>query len=233
VVTRRPALATIVIDPGHGGEDPGVRGAAGSEEKRLTLEVARRLKALVEARLGLRVVLTREDDRALTVDERAAVANNNKADLFLSLHANGAPGGSRAGAEVFFVRLDDEGRAVRGAADAESVVLPVLGGASRRIDVIRWDLAQANHVDESEILATMIAAELQGRVPTATPALQSGLIRVLMGANMPAALVELGYLTNEEQEAAMQSDAFLASAAQALFDSIVRFGEYLQKRPSR
>jgi N-acetylmuramoyl-L-alanine amidase len=185
----------------------------------------------VETRLGLRVVQTRDDDRAVSLDDRAALANNNNADLFISLHANAAPSGGRAGAEVFHVRLDSEGEAARAAADV--VTLPVLGGATRRIEVVQWDLAQAAHVDASEVLATMIEAELRDRVPMGPRPRQQGALRVLMGANMPAALVEVAYLTNEEQEAAAQSEAFQTAVAQALFDAIVRFGDYLQGRRSR
>ena len=144
--STRAALQTLVIDPGHGGEDVGVRGAGGVEEKQITLEVARRLRALIENRLGIRVVLTREEDRAVSLDERAALANNSKADLFLSLHANAALVPTVAGAEVFHSRLDRESEDALRSAE-EGVALPVLGGGSRKIDVIRWDLAQARHVE--------------------------------------------------------------------------------------
>ena len=90
-----------MIDPGHGGDDVGARGARGAQEKTVTLEVARRLRTLIEMRLGIRVVLTRDEDRTISLDERAAIANNSKADLFLSLHLNAAPAGSVAGAEVY------------------------------------------------------------------------------------------------------------------------------------
>ena len=126
--TSRAAVQTIVIDPGHGGDDVGVRGARGAQEKTVTLEVARRLRTLVEMRLGIRVVLTRDEDRTITLDERAAIANNSKADLFLSLHLNAAPVAAVAGAEVFYLRLDREGEDARRAAESEEVPLPVLGG---------------------------------------------------------------------------------------------------------
>src|SRR4029077_7780593 len=103
---RTANLQTMVIDAGHGGEDAGVHGAKGALEKQITLEVARRLKTLVETQLGVRVVMTRDDDRAITPDERDAVANNSKADLFLSIHANGALSPAVTGAEVYYLRLD-------------------------------------------------------------------------------------------------------------------------------
>ena len=98
--TPRQPFQTVVIDPGHGGSDVGVRGVDGIEEKQLTLDVARRIRQRLETRLGLRVILTRDDDHAPGLDERAATANNSKADLFLSLHANAALAPAVSGAEV-------------------------------------------------------------------------------------------------------------------------------------
>lgn len=224
-----PALRTIVIDPGHGGDDPGVRGAGGVEEKQITLEVARRLRTLVETRLGIRVILTREDDRALGLDERAAVANNSKADLFLSLHANAAFSTAVAGAEVFSLRLDPEGEAARRLADAEAVSLPVLGGASRSLDVIRWELAQARHVEASAALATLLEDDLRALVPMGPRPRQDALLRVLAAANMPAALVEMAYLTNPRQAAQARSEAYQNSLAQAMYNAVVRFRAYLEE----
>ena len=103
--------------------------ADGLQEKELTLDVARRVRQRLETRLGVRVILTRDDDRALTLDERAAFANNSKADLFLSLHANGALGPGIAGAEVYFLRLDQEGERVRRQDAAEAALA---AGARRR-----------------------------------------------------------------------------------------------------
>ena len=98
-------LRAIVIDAGHGGDDTGAKGAQGTLEKNVTLSVARRLKAALEARLGVRVLLTRDGDQAVAPDQRAALANNNKADLFISLHANASLRPGVAGAEVFYLNL--------------------------------------------------------------------------------------------------------------------------------
>jgi N-acetylmuramoyl-L-alanine amidase len=222
-----PAFRTVVLDPGHGGEDIGVRGANGAEEKQITLDVARRLRQRLETRLGLRVILTRDDDRAVLLDERAATANNSKADLFLSLHVNGALSPSLAGAEVFWLRLDqdDARRAV-----AEGVLLPVLGGGRRSIDVVRWDLAQAAHIGDSAMLAGFLEEELRRRVPMSPRAAQQSGMRVLTGANMPAALVEMAYLTNGEQAAASNGDEFRNSVAEALYEAVVRFRAYAEEQ---
>lgn len=223
----RQAFQTLAIDPGHGGDEVGVRGPGGLEEKQLTLDVARRLRGLVERGLGVRVILTRDDDRTVTIDERAAAANNGKADLLLSLHANGALSGSPSGAEVFFDRLDREGEAVRSAAAAVS--LPVVGGGTRRIDIVPWELAQARHVDASAMLASVLEQELRQRVPMGQRPIQQGPMRLLSAANMPAVLVEMAYLTNTAQEKAAAGDEFRNAVAQALYNAIVRFRGYLEE----
>ena len=229
-LTPRRAFQTVVLDPGHGGEDVGVRGEGGTEEKQLTLDVARRVRQRLETRLGLRVILTRDDDRAAALDERAATANNSKADLFISLHANGALAASVRGAEVFHLRLDSEGEDVRRDAAAESLTLPVLGGGRRAIDVVRWDLAQAAHVDASTVLAGFLEEEFRRRVPMSPRPVQQAPMRVLTGAAMPAALVEMAYLTNPEQATEAQTDDFKNAVAEALYDAIVRFRGYAEAR---
>jgi N-acetylmuramoyl-L-alanine amidase len=228
--TTRPALQTIVIDAGHGGDDAGARGARGAQEKVLTLEVARRLRGLIEMRLGVRVVLTREEDRTVTLDERAAVANNSKADLFLSLHLNNSLAAGVSGAEVYYARLDREGEDARRAAEDEGVALPVLGGTTRSIDVIQWDLAQARHVEASEVLAGILERDLRAQVAMSPRPRHEAPLRVLTGVNMPAALIEMGYLSNADQERQAQTEAFQSSIAQAIYNSIVEFRGYLESQ---
>jgi N-acetylmuramoyl-L-alanine amidase len=221
VVTR--TWQTIVIDPGHGGDDVGVRGAKGIEEKQLTLDIARRLRAMVENRLGLRVILTREDDRTLGLDDRAAVANNGKANLLISLHVNGSRVPDQSGAEIFHLQLDRESAEVVRAATAEGASLPTLGGGVRRLDLIPWDLAQARHLNESSVLASVLQEELQRQVPMSGHPIRQAPMRLLAAVNMPAALVEVAYLTNPQQERRLNSDDFKTTVAQAVFSAIVRF----------
>jgi N-acetylmuramoyl-L-alanine amidase len=230
LATPRAPLQTIVIDPGHGGEDAGARGSGGTEEKTVALEVARRLRTLIETRLGVRVILTRDEDRTISLDERAAVANNSKADLFLSLHVNAAPVVGVAGAQVLYARLDREGEDARRAAQSEGVPLQVLGGATRSIDVIQWDLAQARHVDTSAVLAGILEQNLRAQVMMGARPRQDAPLRVLTGVNMPAALIEMAYLSNREQERLAQSEAYQSSLAQALYNAVVGFRGYLESQ---
>jgi N-acetylmuramoyl-L-alanine amidase len=220
-------LRTLVIDPGHGGAESGASGPGGTQEKDITLRVAQRLKTAVERRLGIRVILTREGDRRVSLDERAAVANNNKADVFLSLHANASARPATAGAEVFFLSLDEYGETARQVAQSQPTALPVFGGGTRAIEVIRWEMAQARHIDRSTQLAQLVETELRARVEMSPRGLQQAPFRVLVGANMPAVLVEMGFVSNPEQEKQLASETFQARIVEALVESVVKFGAVL------
>jgi N-acetylmuramoyl-L-alanine amidase len=226
---QRPAIRTIVIDPGHGGDDAGARGPSGALEKDITLAVARRLKAAIEGRYGIRVLQTRDDDRLIGPDGRAAYANNNKADLFISLHANASRNAGAKGAEIFYLGLDKYGDEARKQAHLEGGVLPVFGGGSRDIELVTWDLAQARHVEQSTVLAGMVEAQLRtSKVEVGALASQQGPMRGLAGVNMPAVMVEMGYLTNSAQERALRSEAYQTSIAQALTDAVAAFRDYAE-----
>ena len=221
-------LRTLVIDPGHGGDEPGVRGPGGTLEKDVTLQVARRLRAMIESRLGLRVFLTRDDDRAMALDDRAAYANSQKADLFISIHANAALTPAMRGAEVYYLSVDPA--AAEAARNAESsAALPALGGGTRTIDLILWETAQARYLEQSSSLAGLVEQALRARVEMSPRPVQQAPFRVLVGATMPAVLVEIGYLSNAEQEKALASSAYQDHVTQALFDAIVQFRGQLER----
>lgn len=223
LMPSKAGVQTVVIDPGHGGDDSGVHGAGGTLEKQVTLDVARRLKAVLESRMGVHVVLTRDDDRAVSPDERTATANNAKGDLFVSLHMSASPSPAMTGAAVYFMRLDREGEETRREAGAQATELPVLGGSTRLVEIIRWDLAQARYVEESGRLANMLAASLEGHVPTTPQPVQQAPLRVLAGLNMPAVLFEMGYLTNADQEKRTTADEGRTALVQAIYDAANRF----------
>jgi N-acetylmuramoyl-L-alanine amidase len=217
-------LRTIVIDPGHGGDESGAKGSTGALEKDVTLAVARRLKAAIEARLGVRVLLTRDADQAVPLDERAAVANNNKADVFISLHANASVRAEASGAQIYYLASDPVGEESRKTA-ATRQSLPALGGGMREIEMVPWEYAQFGHLGESVLLAGAIEEQFRSRVRLNARALQQGPLRVLAGANMPAVLVEIGFLSNPDEEQQLVADAYQATVAQALLDGVLRFRE--------
>jgi N-acetylmuramoyl-L-alanine amidase len=216
-------LRTIVIDPGHGGNENGARGEKGTLEKNITLSVARRLKGALEGRLGVRVLLTRDDDQTLPLDQRAAVANNNKADLFISLHANASVRSAISGAEVFYLSLAEYGDEAQRAAAGGGESLPVLGGGSREIEVILWEMAQARYIDQSATFARAVEAALREKITMSRRPIQQAPFRVLGGANMPAILVEMGFLSNAQQEQQLVGDDYQNVIVQQLVEGIVRF----------
>ena len=217
-------LRTIVIDAGHGGDDTGARSAQGTLEKAVTLSVARRLKAAIESRLGVRVLLTRDGDTSVAPDQRAAVANNNKADLFISLHANASVRPGVAGAEVFYLSLDGYGEQGQRASHGVAEALPVVGGGSREIEITPWEMAQARHIPESTMFARALEASLRDRgVPMNPRALQQAPFRLLVGANMPAVLIEMGFLTNAQEAQRLATDGHQSALVQALLDGILRY----------
>jgi len=216
-------VRTIVIDPGHGGAETGARGPSGTLEKNVVLSIARQLKAAIESRLGIRVLLTRGGDETVALDARAAFANNNKADLFISIHANASVRSSVTGAEVFYVTLGEYGTAVRGSAAEPGALLPTLGGGARAVDLILWEMAQAQHLNESARLAQTIESEMRQRVPMSPRAIQQAPFRVLVGANMPAVLVETGFITNPTEEKRLNAPDYQSQLVNALLAAVVRF----------
>jgi N-acetylmuramoyl-L-alanine amidase len=217
-------VRAVAIDAGHGGEDVGARGTGGIQEKDVTLAVSRRLRGLLESRLGVRVIMTRDDDQPVSIENRSALANNNKADLFVSLHANASFRPDVRGATTYVAAFSEADLTSEGLAPER---LPVFGGGLRAIDVVPWNLAQIAHRDRSEQLAQFVSEALTGRVAISMRPIEHAPLRVLESANMPAVLLEMGYLTNADQEKALAGGDMQAAIAQSVFDAIVRFRDVL------
>jgi N-acetylmuramoyl-L-alanine amidase len=232
-----PTIETVVIDPGHGGEvdiegvrGPGAKGPGGTLEKHLTLTVARLLKSALEARLGVRALLTREDDRTVYLDERAAFANNNKADLFISLHLNASVSPKPTGAEVFFLSLDGYSPEARRVAQMEGAVVQTSTGGDRQVEMMLWEMAQLQHLEQSAIVAGLVEETLRTRVKMTPRAIQQAPFRVLVGANMPAVLVELGFISNPEEEKLLGAHAYQSRLVDAIVDAVGQYRAQLEAR---
>lgn len=207
-------LHTIVIDPGHGGWDAGVRGASGLLEKDVVLKVARKLDALIQERMGIRVLLTRTGDSALPLLERTAIANNAKGQLFISLHAEGDFRREAEGPRVFL--MEPSGPPKEGAPPPEG---------NERLRAILWDIAQTAHLNESGRLARLIADALARETGRRAAPARSLELLVLRGAQMPAVLVSVAHLTNPQEESLLESDEFLDKVARALYEAVLNFAE--------
>jgi N-acetylmuramoyl-L-alanine amidase len=230
-------IRTIVIDPGHGGGNVGATGPSGVHEKDLTLILAQALKAELERRLPVRVILTRNEDASLPLETRTAIANQNKADLFVSLHLNSVagPGGRAHGAETYFLSMQaSDARAARsaerenqgaddgGGAPADGD-LGDAGDALHDLQLILWDLAQSHHLAESQSVAKLIQQELNGALELRDRGVKQAPFVVLMGAAMPAVLVELGFLSNPDEERQLQDAGYRAELVAALVRAISRY----------
>lgn len=226
---RDSEIETIVVDPGHGGTDTGARGPAGSLEKDLTLLLARNLKRRLEARLPVRVVLTRDGDEELPLDSRSSIANQHKASLFVSIHLNSTPRGDAQGAETYFLSLEASDERAAAAAQAENASLSAEGPGEGEGDplhdlrLILWDLAQTHHLAESQRLAALIQEELNLTLSLRNRGVKQAPFRVLMGAAMPAVLVELGFLTDRDEEQRLNDPEYRGELTDTLVRAIVRY----------
>ncbi|MBK5260305.1 MAG: N-acetylmuramoyl-L-alanine amidase [Thermoanaerobaculia bacterium] len=221
-----PGIRTIVIDPGHGGKDVGAAGPNGLLEKDVTLAVARKLSSALE-RIGARVILTREDDSIVSLDQRTAIANQYDADLFLSVHMNAAVVKGAKGSETYFLSLEASDEVARRAAETENAsAAHALAGASD-LKLILWDLAQQEYLQESSRFAQAIQEELNKATGVQNRGVKQAPFKVLVGATMPAALVEVGFISNPDEEAKLQTDGFQNSMVEALVRAVERYkGEY-------
>lgn len=213
-------LKLVAIDAGHGGEEPGAKSAAGATEKDLTLALARRLKSAIESRLGLRVVMTREGDDTVPLDRRTATINNSQANVLISLHADASLRPSAGGAQILTLSPSDYQRRLP-PVTAPALTVPVMGGGTRTIDVVPWDLAQLPHVAASTAFAASVEKHLRERQVPMHPRAQDTLpLRLLAGANMPAIILETGFLTNVDDAAALASNDRPAAIIEALIAAL-------------
>ena len=206
-IETRMGPRPVVIDPGHGGDDIGARSPTGLMEKEVTLAVARRLARILESR-GRAVRLTRDGDQGRALTDRTALANRLDATVFISLHANASTVASVAGAETYYMSLDGASdEAAAATADLENQA----GSPSDErspLDLILWDLAQAEVLNESSRLALAVQGRLNARLGLRDRGVKQAPFVVLTGATMPAILVEVGFLSNpSEAERLTQPDS--------------------------
>lgn len=216
-VQQRGPGPLVVLDPGHGGDDRGARGPAGELEKDITLAVARMAGARLQA-LGVTVRLTREGDETVALADRTALANRLRADAFLSVHANASPARGARGAETYFMSAEASDIQAAQAAAEENAQAP-----PDTVQLILWDLAQVANLNESARLARAVAETLNTLHGTHDRGIKQAPFLVLTGATMPAALVELGFLSNADDAARLTGRSGQEELAAALADAIVAF----------
>ncbi len=218
------AIRTIVIDPGHGGKDPGAIGVNGLEEKEVVLDVSLRLKDLIEKKLKKKVIMTRDDDVFIPLDERTLLANAKKADLFISVHANSSPKRSTQGVEVYFLGRATDDRAIEVAARENATSEK----AARDFqEVILNDLERDFNINESLEFAhfteNAFVEKLIPKYPTHSLGVKRAPFYVLANTNMPAILAEISFLTHPAEAKRLRSSLYRQKIAEALFRGIERY----------
>ncbi|WP_242344039.1 N-acetylmuramoyl-L-alanine amidase [Anaeromyxobacter terrae] len=218
-------IRRIVVDAGHGGHDPGAIGPRRVREKQVTLAIAKRLATRLRA-AGFEVALTRKDDRYLALEERTAIANTAGGDLFVSIHANAHPRRNRSGVETYFLNVADDRYAARLAA-RENGIDPSDRGAGDAGRILT-DLDAKASAGASERLAGLVQRELttgvRARVGEVRDlGVKSALFYVLLGARMPAVLVETAFISNRVEEQRLASDRYQDEVAAGITRAVTAF----------
>ena len=223
-IVERAGPRPIVIDPGHGGSDTGAVSGGGTDEKDLVLAVARRLAGILAGQ-GHTVRLTRPGDDVRGLTDRTALANRVDAVAFVSLHANASTVASVQGAETYYMSLDESSTDEQAAATAELENVSGGDGGRSDLDLILWDLAQAEVLNQSAELALAVQNRLNERLGLKDRGVKQAPFVVLTGATMPAILVEIGFLSNPAEAKQLESADHQQRLAEALalgIDDFVR-----------
>lgn len=227
------AKRRIVIDPGHGGHDPGAVGLKGLYEKDVVLDIALKLKKILLSNPLNEVVLTRETDVFLSLEKRTAIANKKNADLFVSIHANASPRRQAKGVETYLLNWADDEEAMRVAARENAISLKKMKAINRQmqmdvLDIIKSDLMRQNKRDESIKLAHYIQKSIvstlnNNRENTLDLGIKQALFYVLFGARMPSVLVEVSFISNPEEERLLSSDYYRVQIAEAIAEGLNKY----------
>lgn len=224
-VTQKYLIRKIVIDPGHGGNDPGAIGRTGLKEKDLVLDISKRVKEQLSEN-GVDVLLTRDRDRFIPLDKRAQIANERDADFFVSIHANSARLKGARGFEVYYLSnaVDDNARAVEA---AENFFLKFDDSSFQRrntdLEATVWDLVYTENRQESIELAKYITKAVDASTSLHNRGVKSARFYVLKGAQMPAVLIEVGFISNSIEEKNLKDPSYRQAVASAIVKGILNY----------
>lgn len=220
-------IREIILDPGHGGKDPGAIGWAREEEKKIVLDISKRLKRILEG-YGFKVRMTRETDEFISLNERTEIASRSQADLFVSIHANASPSRNVTGLEVFVAsELEGEQKNEDQRVNNQGLMFGKLSMKNKSADVVNivedmlYDYKQA----ESALLAQDLARNTAKLIKTKNRGEKESRFFVLRNTLIPAILIEVGFLTNPNESSLLQTGAYRQRVAQAIAESIVDYGK--------
>lgn len=236
-ITKEPPLygiRRIVIDPGHGGHDPGAIGKRGLEEKEVVLDIAKKLKNMIKNDMNIEVILTRDSDTFIPLDERTAIANTKEADLFLSIHANASPNPNARGIETYFLNYTTDDEANRVAARENKISLKrqkeIQKAFQTDLEKIQGDLERDIKRDESLRFAHMVQNSMIDNLHSSYNVTNHGvkhaLFYVLVGAKMPSILAEISFISNHEEERRLNSSIYRQKIAESLLAGIKNYLSY-------
>lgn len=220
----------IVIDPGHGGKDSGAIGPSGLMEKEVVLDLAKRLKKMLEEKdPTLSIILTRDGDYFVPLDKRTSFANHHKADIFISLHVNGAFSRKANGFEVFHLSAEASDDTARATAALENGVIDLEKNGGERKDRIDYtqfilaDMAQLEFIEESIELCGLIEKGVTKKINIVDRGIKSAFFYVLKDALMPSVLVEAAFITNPFEEAKLRDAGFREEVASGIAEAILEY----------
>ena len=229
---KRPRVRTIVIDPGHGGKDPGAIGPRGTKEKDVVLKIAHKLAKELHKNLKTRVILTRYHDIFLPLAERTAIANREKADLFISIHCNASLKSRTKGFEVYFLSdkaSDEEAQAV---ANMENAVMALEERTEERNELssILWSLAMNEFMNESSEICSLVSSQVDNHIRSMdNRGVKQAGFTVLRGAKMPSILVEAEFISNRSGERRLKSSKFQKKLVESICAGVKEYKEWVER----
>lgn len=234
----RKGAPLVVIDPGHGGIDPGATGKGGTQEKDIVLLVARELRDRIWQSGRYRVLLTRGADYYIALRQRFDIARSAGADIFISLHADSSPFRAARGLSIYTLSnraSDEEAAALARRENRSDVIAGVdISRNSDRVAGILIDLAQRQSLHQAHRLAASLLEELKGRIELVPSPRRAAGFAVLKAPDVPSVLIELGHLSNDKEEHQLRDPAHRKRLAEGLLKGIDRyFAEKVKKRPRR
>lgn len=223
-------ITTIVIDPGHGGKDPGAVGLNGLKEKDVVLEVGKKLGVILKERYGVNIIYTRKTDVFIPLNERTEIANTKNADLFISIHANANTKRSAKGIETYILNWTNDDESLKVAARENNISISKMKLLRGGLQMILDDLSRSYKKKESVRFARNVQDSMVSTLKnkyrgTADLGIKQALFYVLIGAEMPSALVEISFISNREEEKLLSSSTYRDRIAEGIANGV---GDYIK-----
>jgi N-acetylmuramoyl-L-alanine amidase len=223
---QRHPVRHIVLDPGHGGKDPGARGVTSTVEKVITLDLSKRI-ADVLRQAGYQVSLTRSNDTYIALEDRTKIAHQRGADFFISIHANANNSSSLQGMEVYYLNPKSMTHELnRAAAQGKMVALPYAASsmqAGADVKAILWDMRNVEHRRQAIELGNTVGRKIANKIGAKYRGVRAARFKVLRDANIPAALLEVGYLTHSTEGRRLAQSSYRQQLAQAIGEGLQEY----------